>query len=79
MPADTVHEQLVRRTVIAPLIRDVPSIGPDIAFGIAATTAVEARFGHDLLTCWQHGRSSLRTPLPDAPAASEETWCQGSK
>ncbi|MFD5462330.1 iron-containing redox enzyme family protein [Kitasatospora sp. NPDC127059] len=71
--ADAVHEQLVRHTVIAPLVEDDPALGPDIAFGIAAATTVEARLGTHLLTCWQHGRSSLRTPLPDAPATAEET------
>ncbi|AUG81753.1 hypothetical protein CFP65_7157 [Kitasatospora sp. MMS16-BH015] len=65
--ADAVHEQLVRRTVITPLVRDDPALGPDIAFGIAATTAVEARFGAHLLGCWQQDRSSLLTPLPDSP------------
>ncbi len=67
--ADAVHEQLVRRTVITPLVRDDPSLGPDIAFGIAATTAVEARFGAHLLGCWQQERSSLLTALPDCPPA----------
>ncbi|SOB88520.1 iron-containing redox enzyme family protein [Streptomyces sp. 1331.2] len=61
--ADAVHEQLVRRTVITPLVEDDPSLGPDIAFGIAATTAVEARFGAHVVGCWRDGRSSLRTPL----------------
>ncbi|MFF3071755.1 iron-containing redox enzyme family protein [Kitasatospora sp. NPDC057904] len=65
--ADAVHEQLVRRTVITPLVRDDPSLGPDIAFGIAATGAVEGRFGTHLLTCWQRGRSSLRAPLAELP------------
>ncbi|MFB7909873.1 iron-containing redox enzyme family protein [Kitasatospora sp. NPDC056076] len=66
--ADAVHEQLVRRTVIMPLVEGDPSLGPDIAFGIAATAAVEERFGSHLLGCWRHGRSSLRTPLEGAPA-----------
>ncbi|GAA4883322.1 iron-containing redox enzyme family protein [Kitasatospora terrestris] len=65
--ADAVHEQLVRRTVITPLVKDDPSLGPDIAFGIAATGAVEARFGNHLLSCWHDDRSSLLTPLPDSP------------
>ncbi|MFE6746486.1 iron-containing redox enzyme family protein [Kitasatospora purpeofusca] len=67
--ADAVHEQLVRRTVIAPLVQDDPALGPDISFGIAATTAVEARFAAHLLDCWQTGRSSLLTALPDSPPA----------
>ncbi|MEV4557927.1 dimethylargininase [Kitasatospora sp. NPDC049285] len=70
--ADAVHEQLVRRTVITPLVGGDPSLGPDIAFGIAATAAVEARLGAHLLTCRQHGHSSLRAPLPDASAPAEE-------
>ncbi|MEU8511030.1 iron-containing redox enzyme family protein [Kitasatospora sp. NPDC048722] len=66
--ADAVHEQLVRRTVIVPLVEGEPSLGPDIAFGMAATTTVEERFGAHVLGCWRHGRSSLRGPVTGIPA-----------
>ncbi|MCC9305757.1 iron-containing redox enzyme family protein [Kitasatospora sp. RB6PN24] len=66
--ADAVHEQLVRHTVIEPLVGQEPALAADIAFGIAATGATEDRLGDHLVAAWRGGRSSLRVPLPDAPA-----------
>ncbi|WP_431683296.1 iron-containing redox enzyme family protein [Kitasatospora sp. KL5] len=67
--ADAVHEQLVRRTVLQPLVAQDPALAADIAFGIAATGAVEDRMADRLLTAWGRGRSSLRAPLDDCPRA----------
>ena len=61
--ADAVHEQLVRREVVAGLLRDEPALAADVAFGIAATGWVEDRMEEHLLNSWRAGRSSLRTPL----------------
>ncbi|MFB6894040.1 iron-containing redox enzyme family protein [Kitasatospora sp. NPDC056327] len=66
--ADAVHEQLVRREVITPLVEDEPELAPDIAFGITATGVVEDRLGEHLLSSWRAGRSSLLTALDDGPA-----------
>ncbi|MFE9428534.1 iron-containing redox enzyme family protein [Kitasatospora sp. NPDC006697] len=70
--ADAVHEQLVRHTVIEPLVAEEPALAEEIAFGIAATGAVEDRLADHLLRAWRNGRSSLRTALADAPAAALE-------
>ncbi|PYC88404.1 hypothetical protein C7C46_00570 [Streptomyces tateyamensis] len=67
--ADAVHEQLVRRTVVAPLVAAEPELADGIAFGIAATGVVEDALARHLLDSWQHGRSSLLQPLADAPGA----------
>ncbi|PBC70437.1 heme oxygenase-like protein [Streptomyces sp. TLI_235] len=67
--ADAVHEQLVRRTVLEPLVAGDPALAVDIAFGIAATGAVEDRLADHLVTAWGRGRSSLRAPLDDGPPA----------
>ncbi|GAA1096100.1 iron-containing redox enzyme family protein [Kitasatospora arboriphila] len=67
--ADAVHEQLVRRTVLEPLVAGDPALAADIAFGIAATGAVEDRLAGHLLDAWGRGRSSLRVPLGDGPPA----------
>ncbi|MEU1278013.1 iron-containing redox enzyme family protein [Streptomyces sp. NPDC005805] len=64
--ADAVHEQVVRRDVVGGLLADEPSLGRDVAFGVAATEAVEARFGVAVLAAWDAGRSSLRVPLTAA-------------
>jgi hypothetical protein len=65
--ADAVHEQLVRRQVIAPLLAEEPGLEADVAFGLAASSLVEDRLAEHVLACWKEGRSSLRVPLPDAP------------
>ncbi|WP_051814292.1 iron-containing redox enzyme family protein [Kitasatospora sp. MBT63] len=65
--ADAVHEQLVRRGVIAALLEDEPDLEADIAFGVAATTLVEERLAAHLLAAWRDGRSSLRAPPANAP------------
>ncbi|GAB3648608.1 iron-containing redox enzyme family protein [Streptomyces sparsus] len=61
--ADAVHEQIVRRDVVADLLRQEPHLEADMAFGVDATEFVEARLAAHLLAAWRDGRSSLRTPL----------------
>ncbi|HLU60470.1 MAG TPA: iron-containing redox enzyme family protein [Pseudonocardia sp.] len=65
--ADAVHEQLVRRGVIAPLLAAEPALAADVVFGIRASGLLADRFGERLLRHWAEHRSSLRHPLPDAP------------
>ncbi|MFF4342286.1 iron-containing redox enzyme family protein [Kitasatospora sp. NPDC001540] len=63
--ADAVHEQLVRHTVIEPLLSgpsDCPA--PEIAFGVLAYARAEDRLADHLLTAWRSGAPSLRVPLP---------------
>ncbi|MEW2633030.1 iron-containing redox enzyme family protein [Streptomyces sp. NPDC048389] len=61
--ADAVHEQIVRRDVIGGLLADEPSLAPDMAFGIAATSRLEDRLSDRLLAAWRNGSTSLRAPL----------------
>ncbi|WP_201294810.1 MULTISPECIES: iron-containing redox enzyme family protein [unclassified Nocardiopsis] len=58
--ADAVHEQLVRREVIAPLLRAEPGLAPDVSFGIRGSTFLAARLEERLLHHWNHGESSFR-------------------
>ncbi|MFD3520128.1 iron-containing redox enzyme family protein [Streptomyces sp. NPDC058653] len=62
--ADAVHEQVVRREVVAGLLADEPHLEPDVAFGVRATVLVEDRLAARLLPAWRAGRSALRRPLP---------------
>lgn len=62
--ADAVHEQVVRREVVAGLLADEPRLEPDVAFGVRATVLLEDRLGARLLGAWRTGRSALRRPLP---------------
>ncbi len=61
--ADAVHEQLVRRRVIAPLLAAEPELAGDLVFGIRASGLLADRFGDHLLEHWSAGRSSLAAPL----------------
>jgi hypothetical protein len=65
--ADAVHEQLVRRGVIAPLLAAEPALAADVVFGIRASGLLADSFGAHLLDCWTHDRPSLLQPLSDAP------------
>jgi hypothetical protein len=71
--ADAVHEQLVRRGVIAPLLAAEPALAADIVFGIRASGLLADRFGDMVLDSWEAGTSSLRHPLADAPAPAAAT------
>jgi hypothetical protein len=68
--ADAVHEQLVRHGVIAPLLAAEPELAVDVVFGIQVSTLLADRFSNLLLRAWTQNRSTLRTPLPDAPAST---------
>jgi hypothetical protein len=59
--ADAVHEQVVRREVIAGLLKEEPRLEADIAFGIDATEYLESRLADCLLAAWRSDTSSLRT------------------
>ncbi len=68
--ADAVHEQLVRRGVLTPLLAAEPELAADVVFGIQASGFLAARLGALLLERWGEGRSALRRPLADAPRAA---------
>ncbi|MEU8136231.1 iron-containing redox enzyme family protein [Streptodolium elevatio] len=61
--ADAVHEQLMRREVVATMLAEEPALEPDIVFGVQATELVEERFAEHVMTAWKNGRSSLLPPL----------------
>ncbi|KDN87573.1 iron-containing redox enzyme family protein [Kitasatospora cheerisanensis] len=63
--ADAVHEQLVRHTVIDPLVARPGCPEQDIAFGALAYGHAEDRLAAHQLDAWRAGASSLRTPLPE--------------
>jgi hypothetical protein len=69
--ADAVHEQVVRHGVIAPLLDGEPHLADDVLFGIRGSRFLRNRLADLLLDGWEHGRSTLRVPLPDAPVLME--------
>ncbi|MBW0103969.1 iron-containing redox enzyme family protein [Pseudonocardia sp. KRD291] len=66
--ADAVHEQIIRRGVLAPLLEGEPGLAADVVFGIRASGLLGDRLGDLMLARWREGRSSLRRPLPGGAA-----------
>lgn len=61
--ADAVHEQIIRRGVLVPMLAAEPDLAADVVFGIRASAMLADRLGALLLDRWSQGRSSLRRPL----------------
>ncbi|MFD3705337.1 iron-containing redox enzyme family protein [Nocardia sp. NPDC058658] len=61
--ADAVHEQVMRRDVIAGLLAAEPEQARSIVFGIQATNLLEDRFAEHVLRCWNADGSSLLEPI----------------
>ncbi|WP_133828098.1 iron-containing redox enzyme family protein [Actinomycetospora succinea] len=59
--ADAVHEQLVRRELIAGLLEREPELAADVVLGIQASTMLEDRLADQLVAAWSAGESSLLT------------------
>lgn len=57
--ADAVHEQLIRRGVITPLLSAEPELAADIVFGVRSSTFLAGRLEERLLRCWNRGESSF--------------------
>jgi hypothetical protein len=66
--ADAVHEQVVRRGVIVPLLAAEPELAGDVVFGIRGSSFLADRLSDLLLDGWAANRPTLREPLDDAPA-----------
>lgn len=66
--ADAMHEQLVRRELLAGLLEREPELAADVVLGIQASTLLEDRLADQLVAAWSAGRSSLRTPVESAAA-----------
>ncbi|HTF50218.1 MAG TPA: iron-containing redox enzyme family protein [Pseudonocardia sp.] len=62
--ADAVHEQVVRRDVLAPLLGAEPELAADVVFGIRASVHLAEHLESRLLRRWSDGQSSLRRQLP---------------
>ena len=62
---DEHHERVALESMVRELVISEPHLGPDVVFGAAALTAVEARFAGHLLDSWAAGDSSL---IPTRPA-----------
>lgn len=57
--ADAVHEQVIRRQVLTPLLAAEPDLAADVVFGMQAATLLAGRWEDAVLTAWRSGRTSL--------------------
>ncbi|MER7010206.1 iron-containing redox enzyme family protein [Saccharopolyspora sp. NPDC000359] len=57
--ADAVHEQLVRRGVLGPLLAAEPELAADVVFGVRAATHLAGKFEAVLLNRWARQESTL--------------------
>jgi hypothetical protein len=62
--ADARHERIAIDEMVAGLVTDEPELAGQVGFGARALTAVERRFGDQLLRAWASGERSLLGPLP---------------
>jgi len=67
--ADAVHENIAAVDLAGGLIRQDPSLGPDVLFGALALAELDSRWGRHLLDSWAAGESSLRVPLGEPVGA----------
>jgi hypothetical protein len=66
--ADAVHEQLVRKDLLAGLLEREPALAADVVLGLQASTALEDLLADYLVRCWSAGASSL-VAVPERSAA----------
>ncbi|WP_067608496.1 iron-containing redox enzyme family protein [Nocardiopsis listeri] len=58
--ADAVHEQLIRREVITPLLQTEPELTADVVFGVRSSLFLAGRLEEYLFQRWRRGESSFR-------------------
>ena len=60
--ADAVHEQVIRRGVLAPLLEAEPDLATAVVFGLQVDALLEERLATHLMGAWSAGQSSLLEP-----------------
>jgi len=60
--ADAVHEQVVRKGVLASFLEDEPDLAADVVFGIQADALINDRLASHMAGAWRAGQSSLLKP-----------------
>ncbi len=66
--ADAEHQTVALEELAGGLARQEPALARDIVFGARALAALEAQVTDHAVGAWEHGRSSLRGPVPVGPA-----------
>ena len=68
--ADAVHENVAAVDLAGGLVRQDPSLGPEVLWGALALSRLDERWATHLLTCWEDGRSSLLEPAGEPAVMS---------
>jgi Iron-containing redox enzyme len=63
--ADAVHENIAAVDLAGGLVRQDPSLGPDVLWGARALAALDRIWARHVLDSWRLQRSSLRTPVTE--------------
>jgi hypothetical protein len=66
--ADAHHERVAAHDLAGGLAAQDPRLSADILFGARCAMAVESAFSEAVLSAWEKGRASLRSPLPTLAA-----------
>ena len=66
--ADAVHEQLVRKDLLAGLLEREPELAADVVLGLQASTVLEDELADYVVRCWSSGTSALLA-VPERSAA----------
>lgn len=69
--ADAEHEVIAATDLAGGFVADEPGLAGDVLFGAGALMSVEARLATHVVSSWEAGRTSLRTP-ESAPARAGE-------
>jgi hypothetical protein len=67
--ADAVHENIAAVDLAGGLMRQEPTLGPDVMFGATALAALDRRWADHLFARWTAGESSLLRPLREPATA----------
>jgi hypothetical protein len=63
--ADAVHENIAAVDLAGGLVRQDPSLGPDVLWGARALAALDLMWARHVLDSWRLERSSLRSPVTE--------------
>jgi hypothetical protein len=66
--ADAVHENIAAVDLAGGLVRQDPRLGPAVLWGARALVALDGIWARHVLDAWEHGSSSLRSPLTQLAA-----------
>jgi heme oxygenase-like protein len=77
--ADGFHARLAMDRLVRGFATQYPHDAVDLLFGAAALLHVEQAFSEHIISCWEAGTTSLRTPLDDSPLRTPVSAAPGRR